>query len=136
MAEVRSNTKGQGAGHKLALGRYGEALACRLLTERGYALVERNWRCALGEVDIVARDGDCWVFVEVKTRRGHEAGFAEDGMTPRKAARLTDLAQTYLGEHGLDGVDWRIDLVAIELDARGQMARLNIVQAVTADSVR
>jgi putative endonuclease len=126
---------GEVAGKKLSVGRYGETLACELLVERGYVVVERNWRCALGEVDIVAREGDCWVFVEVKTRHGHQAGWAEDGMTPRKAARLTDLAQTYLGEHGLDGVDWRIDLVAIELDARGQLARLNIVPAVTADRV-
>jgi putative endonuclease len=125
----------KGTGRRLALGHYGEELACRLLGERGYVVVERNWRCSTGEVDIVAREGDCWVFVEVKTRRGHAAGWAEDGMTAEKAARLTDLAQTWLGEHALDGVDWRIDLVAIELDARGQLERLNIVPAVTADRV-
>src|SRR5690348_6271287 len=58
-----------------ALGRYGEALAVRYLREQGMEVVDRNWRCEIGEVDIVARDGDCLVICEVKTRRS--SGFGE-----------------------------------------------------------
>ena len=116
-----------------AVGRYGEDTAVRLLQERGYEIVERNWRRAAGEVDIVAREGGCWVFVEVKTRHGHAAGWAEDAMTARKAARLAELGQAYLAEQGLNDVDWRIDLAAIELDERGVLQRFNLVVAVTAD---
>ena len=109
------------------VGRLGEQLACASLSERGYDIVERNWRCARGEIDIVARDGQCWVFAEVKTRRGRGAGLPEDGLTRRKAERLTELAQIYLHEHALGQVDWRIDLVAIELDRQGRVRRLTVV---------
>lgn len=114
-------------------GDLGEAAACGALTERGYQIVERNWRCARGEVDIVARDGACWVFVEVKTRRWRSVERPEDGFTARKAERLVELAQTYLGEHELHTVDWRIDLVAVELDARGGVKRLDLIPSVAAD---
>lgn len=96
-------------------------------------IVERGWRTAQGEIDIVARDGDCWVFVEVKTRRGHTAGLPEEALTPRKAARLVELAQAYLAEHALSDVDWRLDLVAIELDAEGGVERLDVLPCVVMD---
>jgi putative endonuclease len=110
----------------------GEQLASDSLARRGYEIVERGWRCPLGEVDIVARDGACWVFVEVKTRRGRGAGLPEEALTPRKAERLTELAQTYLSAHALGEVDWRIDLVAIELDVCGGVKRLDVVPCVAA----
>ena len=119
--------------HRQETGRLGESLACDVLTRRGYEIVERNWRCVRGEVDIVARDGACWAFVEVKTRRGRAAGLPEDGLTEHKAERLVELAQLYLAEHALGDVDWRVDLVAIELDAQGGVRRLNVIPAVGAD---
>ena len=83
-----------------ALGRYGEDLAARRLREAGMTVLERNWRCAEGEIDIVARDGDALVVCEVKTRaRG--AGTFEHPMaavTPAKAARLRRLAARWLTE--------------------------------------
>ena len=118
-----------GVGKKV--GKLGEQLACESLARRGYEIVERNWRCSRGEIDIVARDGDCWVFVEVKTRRGRGAGLPEDGFTRRKAERLTELAQIYLFERALGQVDWRIDLAAVELDAQGRVRRLTVVPCVT-----
>lgn len=114
-------------------GALGEDCACRALEERGYRIVERNWRTARGEVDVVARDGECWVFVEVKTRRGRRAENPEEAVSPRKVRRLTDLAYTYLCDHGLAGVDWRLDLVAIDLDAGGRERSLEIVRALVAD---
>jgi len=108
-------------------GRLGEDLACAALEERGYEVLARGWRCRQGEVDIIARDGDCWVFVEVKTRRGSGAGQPEEGLTPRKAARLVILAETYLMEHALANVSWRIDMVAIDLDRQDRVRRLNLI---------
>lgn len=118
-------------GERRRTGILGEDLACEALSRRGYRIVERGWRCPLGEVDVVAQDGPCWVFVEVKTRRGREAGAPEEALTPQKVLRLTELAQTYLAERALGPVDWRIDLVAIELDRRDRVRRLNVIPAVT-----
>lgn len=115
------------------LGSLGERLAGESLVRRGYVIVECGWRTARGEIDIVARDGDCWVFVEVKTRRGRSAGLPEEALTPRKAARLVELAQTYLAEHALGDVDWRLDLVAVELDVKGGVKRLDILPCVVTD---
>jgi putative endonuclease len=113
---------------KQVTGEQGEDLACMLLQERGYQVIERHWRCAKGEIDIVALDGACWAFVEVKTRHGSRSGLPEEALTRLKWERLAELAQIYLGEHNLDNVDWRIDLVAIELDAGHRAKRVNIVQ--------
>jgi len=114
-------------------GLLGEQLACDSLAQRGYQIVERGWRCSLGEVDVVARDGPCWVFVEVKTRRGRGAGLAEEALTRRKIQRLAELAQTYLAERALGEVDWRIDLVAIELDPLDRVRRLSVIPAMSVE---
>ncbi|MER5439974.1 YraN family protein [Streptomyces sp. NPDC002790] len=114
-----------------ALGKYGEDLAARRLTEAGMTVLARNWRAGRsGEIDIVARDGDAIVVCEVKTRSGHSAG-AHSGeagafehpmaaITPVKAARLRDLAERWVQEHGgapPGGV--RIDLIGVLLPERG-----------------
>jgi putative endonuclease len=114
------------------LGRWGEDLATRHLQAADYAIVERNYRCTAGEMDIVTRLGDEWVFVEVKTRRGDSFGLPEDAITPAKAARLLRVAESYLQEHGLLDVDWRVDLIAVELDTKGKLLRVEqITDAVT-----
>ncbi len=105
------------------LGRWGEGVAATHLTALGYTIVARNWRCAAGEIDLVARDGETLVFVEVKTRRGRAYGAPEEALTPRKAQKLLQLGAQYCAEHELSDVNWRIDLVAIELDARGLLLR-------------
>lgn len=114
-------------------GSLGEEIACEALTRRGYHILARNWRCPQGEIDIVARDGACWVFVEVKTRRGHRVEPPEEGLGESQLARLSELAATYLGEHDIGEVDWRIDLVAIELGADDRVMRLHVLPALTAD---
>ena len=105
------------------LGRWGEGVAATHLTALGYTIVARNWRCAAGEIDLVARDGETLVFVEVKTRRGRAYGAPEEALTPRKAQKLLQLGAHYCDAHELSDVNWRIDLVAIELDARGLLLR-------------
>jgi putative endonuclease len=108
-----------------ALGRYGEDLAARRLRAAGMAVLERNWRCSGGEIDIVARDDDALVVCEVKTRRagGYEHPMA--AVTPAKAARLRRLASRWLSERWLarygrlpaGGV--RLDVVGVLLPDRG-----------------
>ncbi|MFE2824736.1 YraN family protein [Streptomyces sp. NPDC059271] len=104
-----------------ALGRYGEDLAARRLTEAGMTVLARNWRPGrTGEIDIVARDGDALVLCEVKTRRAGTFQHPMAAVTPTKARRLRGLAERWLQEHGgapPGGV--RIDLIGIVLPDRG-----------------
>lgn len=104
------------------LGAWGENLAQTHLQEKGYEPITQNWRCKWGEIDLIMKAGQEWVFVEVKTRRGQTMGSPEEGVTPSKAKQLLKLAQIYLAEHDLD-VDWRVDLVAIQLDKTGKLLR-------------
>ena len=118
------------------LGRIGEDLAARHLESCGYRLVERNYRCSTGEMDIVARDGEYIAFVEVRTRRSRSHGTPEESVTPRKQRKLAEVAMSYLAERGLGEVDWRIDVVAIEMTSDGQVRRLNHIRsAVGADTL-
>ena len=106
------------------LGRRGEDLAARHLTGQGYEIVARNWRCAEGELDLVTRDGDCLAMVEVRTRRGRTMGTPEESITAAKQARLILLGQAYVQAQEWTG-DWRIDIVAVEMDRRGRMLRID-----------
>ncbi|MFI8364777.1 YraN family protein [Streptomyces sp. NPDC085612] len=103
-----------------ALGRYGEDLAARRLTEAGMSVIARNWRCRGGEIDIVARDGDALVVCEVKTRRAGDFEPPMAAVRPAKTERLRHLAARWLADHGgppPGGV--RIDLVGVLLPRRG-----------------
>ena len=91
-------------------------MAGRFLQEKGYRLLDANYRCRWGEVDIVAQEGDELVFVEVRTRRGAEYGTPEESVTAAKARRLIATAQDYQQQHGQEESEWRIDLIAIRLD--------------------
>jgi putative endonuclease len=108
-------------------------VAARRLAALGYEIVARNWRCEAGEVDIVARDGETWVFVEVRTRRGRRFGTPEESITGAKQARLVQTASAYLAERGLDDVDWRIDVVAIELGPGGEVWRVDVIENAVID---
>ncbi len=110
------------------VGRAGERLAAEALAERGFAIVARNYRCAEGEIDIVARRGTVWHFVEVRTRRGESFGTPEESITGRKRRHLVAAAQRYLLDHALGEVDWCVDLVAIRLGAGGHLLRLNLIE--------
>lgn len=116
------------------LGAAGERLAAQRLTQLGYNLLESNWRCPFGELDLIMRDGDVVVFVEVKTRRGESRGMAEETVTTTKSVRLLRAAQRYLADHPpLSDALWRVDLIAITLTSSGAVSRLtHIVNAVQA----
>lgn len=100
---------------RIELGRLGESLAEKHLEGLGYLIIARNHRCALGELDLVGRDGDCWVFVEVKTRRSMRCGTGAEAVTLRKQEKLVRLAQLYLSQHGLSGCAFRFDVVDVRL---------------------
>lgn len=110
------------------LGDFGERVAAHHLEGKGYRILARQWRCARGELDLVAAAGEVLVFVEVKTRRGRAFGAPEQGVDARKAQKLLELAQHYLFEHDLDDVEWRVDLVAVELDPRGKLLRCEHIE--------
>lgn len=113
---------------RVRLGQRGEELAVDELIRRGYEIVSRNWYCQIGEVDIVARQGETWTFFEVRTRRGRAFGTPEESVTRGKMERMADVAQMYLSSHGLNvhEVDWRIGVVAVEMDEAGYVLRLDV----------
>ena len=101
---------------KNVFGRYGEDLAARYLSAHGFAVLERNWRCELGEIDIVAREDDILVVCEVKTRRGLNYGSPLESITYRKLTTLRKLAGRWLQTHELRPAAIRIDIIAVLFD--------------------
>jgi putative endonuclease len=98
---------------KGAIGRFGEELAARRLETAGLRILDRNWRCAEGEIDIVAADGDTLVFCEVKTRSGPGFGDPAEAVTRPKSARLRRLGLRWLAAHELGWRDLRFDVVTV-----------------------
>lgn len=97
---------------KDAVGAYGERVAVRKLSETGMRVIERNWRCATGEIDIIAMDGKTLVFCEVKTRRGE--GYPPVEAVDRvKVRRLRALAATWLSQHPQVRGPIRFDVVSV-----------------------
>ena len=110
------------------VGRLGEKLARDYLEKRGYRILETNYRCREGEIDIIAQQEDTLVFVEVRTKQSRQFGSPEESITPAKMERLRALAAHYGQTHSELPVSWRIDVVAIELDQRGQVSRLEHIE--------
>lgn len=110
------------------LGRWGEDVAVGHLEALGWELLDRNWRCELGELDVVARDGTTVVAVEVKTRRGLAAGHPLEAVTPDKLRRLRALAHRWVlgrreaGDAAGRARGLRIDVVGVLVDAAGGYA--------------
>ena len=102
---------------RLHLGKRGEDLACDELAGRGYAILERGYRTRSGELDIVAKDGEYFVFVEVKARQGDGFGAPEEAVNELKQRKLVWMATDYLARHGLGDVPCRFDVVGVDLDA-------------------
>jgi putative endonuclease len=104
---------------RLAIGAYGERVAARHLQELGLVILERNWRCPDGEVDLVLRDGDDIVFCEVKTRRGTGFGPPASAVGRRKIRKLRQLALRWLAESGMHAREIRFDVVEVLPQRRG-----------------
>lgn len=95
------------------VGRFGEDTAARYLESAGLTVLQRNWRCREGEIDIVAREGDCLVVCEVKTRSGVGFGLPVEAIGRAKAARLRRLACRWVAEHRSTAAELRFDVVAV-----------------------
>ena len=110
------------------LGRRGEAIAARHLEANGHGILETNFRTRGGEIDIVARKDGVIVFVEVRTKSGSSFGSPEDSLTPVKRSRLVAVAEEYLQTTGDENAEWRIDLCALEMNSRGALLRLDVIE--------
>ena len=110
------------------LGAIGEKLAKNFLKKKGYRILETNFRCREGEIDIVAQQKDYLVFVEVRTKTGSSFGSPEESVTFAKKEKLIASALVYLDSHRNRPSLWRIDFVAVELDQKGKATRIEIIE--------
>lgn len=110
------------------LGGLGERLAADFLKKQGCQIIETNYRCPEGEIDIVAEKGDCLVFVEVRARKSTSFGTPEESLTRAKKERLKNSGLHYLATHPHSLPQWRIDFVAIELDRQGRVSRMELIE--------
>lgn len=102
---------------KMEFGRWGEGKAESSLLKKGYEIIERNYRMGRGEIDLICRDGETIVFVEVKARGGKEFGPPEAAIDKRKRQQLIKLAKRYLAKKNLWGkVDSRFDVIAVDYE--------------------
>jgi len=116
---------------KQETGKRGEQLACGALEKKGYRILDKNYRCRHGEIDLIARHGDYIVFIEVRSKTGNAFGAPEESMTSVKKNRLVATALDYLTSHRGLPENWRIDFVAVELDpAGGQPGRIEIMENI------
>lgn len=113
---------------KQAVGQLGERLAAEHLEGLGFTVLDRNWRCDRGEIDIVARRAELLVFCEVKTRRSTRYGGPLEAVTPTKARRLRWLAARWSGEHGEHATEFRIDVIGVLLQ-RGRDPHVTHIEA-------
>ena len=113
-------------------GALGEKVAAEHLIKQGYTILQQNYRCPIGEIDIVARDGESLAFVEVRTKRSRQFGTPEESITTTKQTKLIELAESYMQEHGNPDEPWRIDVVAVELGKGDKVTRIELIKnAVT-----
>jgi putative endonuclease len=105
--------------HRQAVGAYGERVAARHLQDLGLVILDRNWRCSDGEVDLILRDGDDVVFCEVKTRRGGLFGTPAEAVDHRKVRKLRQLAGRWLAESTVRPREIRFDVVEVYPQPRG-----------------
>jgi putative endonuclease len=111
-----------------ATGLLGEQLAKDFLKKKGYRILETNFRCRSGEIDIITLDRDCLVFVEVRTKFSLDFGTPEESITHSKIGHLTRSAEYYRQSHEKLPELWRIDAVVIELDPHKKLKRIEVIE--------
>ena len=117
-----------------AFGRAGERLAAVQLESQGCRILETNFRCRYGEIDLIVEDGCDLVFVEVKMRRGTTSGLPEEAVDVRKQRKLLQVATYYLALHEYAERSWRIDVIAIQLSRSGKLQAMRIYQHAVTES--
>ncbi len=123
--------------HKQKIGKIGEDIACKFLTKRGFAVLERNYWKKWGEIDIIVKKGDVLHFVEVKTvshipsKNKVDKYRPEENIHPRKLKRLSRTIQTYLLEKDIpEDDDWQFDVVVVFLDQKRRKARVRYLENI------
>ena len=106
----------------------GEKIACEFLVKNGYDIVEKNYRCSIGEIDIIAKQTDTLVFIEVRTKKSRQYGTPEESITEVKKERLRAVAECYGQEHDNIPDTWRIDVMGIELDRNNRLKRIQHIE--------
>ena len=106
----------------------GEKLARDFLKKRGYHILETNYRCPHGEIDIIARHKDYLAFIEVRTKKSLKFGSPEESITPAKRKRMIATAWHYQQAHDNLPPFWQIDIVAIELNQKGEPSRIELIE--------
>lgn len=124
---LRRGGEEKGVAGRKEIGVLGEKLAQKHLQKRGYKILESNFRCPLGEIDIVAQKKETLVFVEVRTRSSTEFGAPEESITEAKKRKLVSLANFYLKTHQTLSPFWRIDVVAVEVGDKGKPSRVELI---------
>ncbi len=113
-----------------SFGRYGEQLVVTYLENGGYQIVTTNWRCPVGEIDIVAKKENILVFVEVRSRHAENTEPSFESINVRKQNKLATLANEYIDVHNLDDVNWRIDVVGVAIPHSGDAVIEHIEDAL------
>jgi len=116
------------------IGILGEKLAKDFLKRKGYYIIETNYRCPEGEIDIIGRHDDSLVFVEVRTKTSLKFGSPEESITPAKKERMKATAAYYQQTHTNLPSQWRIDVVAIELNQQGKLSRIDLIENAVTDN--
>jgi putative endonuclease len=111
---------------RLDLGSLGERLALQKIKRLGYKCIEKNYRCALGEIDIIAKDRDCLVFIEIKTRRGSTTGFAKEAVNQRKMRQISKAALNYMKANDCCDTKARFDVIAVSI--AGEREEIEVIK--------
>lgn len=114
--------------NKKDTGNLGEKLAANFLRKKGYNIIETNYRCKQGEIDIVAHKKESLIFVEVRTKTGNDFGIPEESVTSSKKEKLIAAAFNYLTERHKHNLIWRIDFIAVDLDSKGKVKRIELIE--------
>lgn len=112
----------------------GERVACDFLEKNGYHIIEKNYRCPGGEIDIIARQENTLVFIEVRTKKSVQFGSPEESITSAKRERLRTVAAHYGQNRSNLPSLWRIDVVAIQMDRRDRVTRIEIIENAVDDA--
>lgn len=113
---------------KKSVGEFGEKIARNLLEKKGYKIIEKNYRCKEGEIDIIAEIKKSLVFVEVRTKSSDKFGSPEESITSNKKEKIVNSVFNYLNYHNNLYQTWRIDFIGIELTGDGKVKRLNHIE--------
>jgi len=113
---------------RMKLGTKGEKRAAKFLKRKGYKIIQRNYRCKLGEIDIIARQSDTIVFVEVKTRQTKDFGAPQDAITAAKKNHISKVALCYIKDKNLMGQSCRFDVVAVDFSPQSRKPKIDHIE--------